>query len=153
MTVILAIVGAGVGAVLSFGDFRGVALGIALGAIAGLLLDLRQRLTAVQRRAENTAESLRLLQEQVDRGLASGRARDAGEAATTAAARGVKVFIPRVIPDETENLTKLLTAIGEELKMHVAALGETSLQTLVGRTDLLEQIHLYEKRYQILIPR
>lgn len=59
-----------------------------------------------------------------------------------AEARGVKGFIPRVITDETENLARLLRGIGEELKMHAAALGAGRLQDLVGRTDLLEQVQL-----------
>jgi len=53
--------------------------------------------------------------------------------------RGLRVFKPRIVADEVENLARLLTGIGEELKMHVATLGETRLQDLIGRTDLLEQ--------------
>jgi len=62
-----------------------------------------------------------------------------------AKARGVKAFFPRVVADEVKNLARLLTGIGEELKMHVAALGETSLQDLVGRTDLLEQVRFADR--------
>jgi glutamate synthase (NADPH/NADH) large chain len=53
--------------------------------------------------------------------------------------------MPRVVPDEVENLTRLLAGIGEELKMHAAALGETVLQDLVGRTDLLEQVRFAKR--------
>ena len=62
-----------------------------------------------------------------------------------AEARGIKVFIPRALPDEAENLTRLLVNIGEELKMYVAALGQTDLQDLVGRTDLLEQVRFADR--------
>ena len=56
-----------------------------------------------------------------------------------AAAKNVKVFTPRILENEAENLARLLSAMGDELRMRVAELGETNLQSLVGRTDLLEQ--------------
>jgi glutamate synthase (NADPH/NADH) large chain len=59
-----------------------------------------------------------------------------------AEARNVKAFAPRIIEDETENLARLLSAIGDELRTRVAELGETNLQSLVGRTDLLEQVKM-----------
>ncbi|MEW6429761.1 MAG: glutamate synthase-related protein [Thermodesulfobacteriota bacterium] len=62
-----------------------------------------------------------------------------------AEARGVKGFSPRVMETEAENLARLLAAIGDEIKMHVAAMGETSLQELVGRTDLLRQVSLDDR--------
>ncbi|MBW2483834.1 MAG: alpha-hydroxy-acid oxidizing protein, partial [Deltaproteobacteria bacterium] len=62
-----------------------------------------------------------------------------------ARARGVKGFAPRIVADETDNLARLLTGIGNELKMHVAALGEVNLQDIVGRTDLLEQTRFTDR--------
>ncbi len=57
----------------------------------------------------------------------------------TAEKVGVKGFQPRTIDQEVENLSRLLTAVGDELRMRVAEMGETRLQDLVGRTDLLLQ--------------
>ncbi|MEJ2690517.1 MAG: glutamate synthase-related protein, partial [Deltaproteobacteria bacterium] len=62
-----------------------------------------------------------------------------------AEARGVKGFSPRIMEEEAENLARLLRAIGDELKMHLAALGEKRLQDLVGRTDLLEQYRFTDR--------
>jgi glutamate synthase (NADPH/NADH) large chain len=62
-----------------------------------------------------------------------------------AIARGLKGFVPRVVEEETENLTRLLGAIGDELRRRTAALGEARLQNLVGRTDLLSQYRLRER--------
>ncbi len=59
--------------------------------------------------------------------------------------RGVKGFSPRVMEEEAENLARLLRAIGDEIRMHVAALGATNLQELVGRTDLLVQTRLTDR--------
>ncbi len=59
-----------------------------------------------------------------------------------AEARGVKAFKPRILDAESENLARLLTAIGDEIKMRVAELGEQRLQDLVGRTDLLYQYRM-----------
>jgi glutamate synthase (NADPH/NADH) large chain len=59
--------------------------------------------------------------------------------------RGLKGFAPRQTDIETENLARLLTAIGDEIRSRVAALGERKLQTLVGRTDLLEQMRFKER--------
>ncbi len=59
-----------------------------------------------------------------------------------AEASGLKGFKPRVIDEEVANLSRLLSAIGDELRMRVAELGETRLQNLVGRTELLEQYRM-----------
>ena len=59
--------------------------------------------------------------------------------------RGVKGFTPRVMAIEAENLTRLLSASGEELKMHLAGLGEARLQDIVGRSDLLEQVRFTDR--------
>ncbi|MHB8809167.1 MAG: glutamate synthase-related protein [Desulfobulbaceae bacterium] len=62
-----------------------------------------------------------------------------------AEARGVKGFRPRVVAEEVENLTRLLHAIGNEVRHHLAELGETRLQDLAGRTDLLEQSRMKDR--------
>jgi glutamate synthase (NADPH/NADH) large chain len=62
-----------------------------------------------------------------------------------AIARGYKGFVPRLVEEEAENLTRLLHAIGDELRMRTAELGETRLQNLVGRSDLLQQYRLHER--------
>ncbi len=59
-----------------------------------------------------------------------------------AEARGVKGFTPRILDAESENLARLLNAIGDEIRMRVAELGEQRLQDLVGRTDLLRQYRM-----------
>ncbi|MGB9711800.1 MAG: glutamate synthase-related protein [Dissulfurimicrobium hydrothermale] len=56
-----------------------------------------------------------------------------------AEAKGVKGFTPRQVDEEAENLSRLLNAIGDEIRMLVAKMGERRLQDLVGRTDLLRQ--------------
>ncbi|MEW6219315.1 MAG: glutamate synthase-related protein, partial [Thermodesulfobacteriota bacterium] len=62
-----------------------------------------------------------------------------------AEAKGVKGFSPRVVEAEAENLARLLGALGEELRMRLAATGVRRLQDLVGRTDLLVQKHLADR--------
>ncbi|MBI5557422.1 MAG: alpha-hydroxy-acid oxidizing protein [Deltaproteobacteria bacterium] len=62
-----------------------------------------------------------------------------------AVARGLKGFVPRVVEEEAENLTRLLKAIGDELRLGTAGLGETRLQNLVGRSDLLRQYRLRDR--------
>ena len=59
--------------------------------------------------------------------------------------RGVRGFKPRRVEEEAANLARLLTALGDELRMRVAAMGETRLQGLVGRVDLLHQYRLQEQ--------
>jgi glutamate synthase (NADPH/NADH) large chain len=62
-----------------------------------------------------------------------------------AEARGVKGFSPRIMEEEAENLARLLKAIGDEIRMHLAAMGEPRLQDLVGRSDLLEQCRFNDR--------
>ena len=61
-----------------------------------------------------------------------------------AIARGDKGFVPRVVEEEAENLARLLSAIGDEIRMRTAALGVARLQDLVGRSDLLRQYRFQE---------
>ncbi len=56
--------------------------------------------------------------------------------------RGLKRFVPRELTNSIENLKRLFTAIGEEVKELVGNLGAESLQDLVGRSDLLVQTQL-----------
>jgi len=56
-----------------------------------------------------------------------------------AESKGVKGFWPRQTEVEAENLARLLNAVGDELRMRLARMGESRLQDLVGRTDLLSQ--------------
>lgn len=58
---------------------------------------------------------------------------------------GVKGFKPRDPEAEVENLTRLLNAIGDEMRLRVAEMGETRLQSLVGRADLLSQTRMRER--------
>jgi glutamate synthase (NADPH/NADH) large chain len=62
-----------------------------------------------------------------------------------AEARGVMGFRPRDVALEVENLTRLLHALGDEVRYHLAELGETRLQDLPGRTDLLVQSRLHDR--------
>ncbi len=59
--------------------------------------------------------------------------------------KGVKGFWPRETEAEAENLSRLLGAIGDELRMRLARMGVSRLQDLVGRTDLLVQTLGQEK--------
>ncbi len=65
-----------------------------------------------------------------------------------AEAKGVKGFTPRQVDIEAENLSRLLRAIGEEMKAILADMGEKCLRDLVGRTDLLEQVK-YKDRVDV----
>lgn len=71
-----------------------------------------------------------------------------------AEARGVKGFKPRDMEVEAENLTRLLKAMGDEIRHRLAEMGQSALQDLVGRTDLLLQTRLTERLdvRQILAP-
>ncbi len=62
-----------------------------------------------------------------------------------AEARGVKGFSPRKVDIEAENLARLLRALGDEMKMILADMGEKNLQALVGRTELLEQYRFNDR--------
>ena len=53
--------------------------------------------------------------------------------------KGVKGFWPRETEMEAENLSRLLGALGDELRMRLARMGISRLQDLVGRSDLLYQ--------------
>ncbi len=53
--------------------------------------------------------------------------------------KGVKGFWPRTAEVEAENLTRLLGAIGDEMRMRLARMGQKRLSDLTGRTDLLFQ--------------
>jgi glutamate synthase (NADPH) large chain len=64
---------------------------------------------------------------------------------TEAEARGVKGFRPRDMEVEAENLARLLKAIGDEVRHRLAEMGESNLQDLVGRTDLLVQTRLTDR--------
>ncbi len=59
-----------------------------------------------------------------------------------AASRGVKGFAPRLVETEAENLARLLRAMGDELRHQLARMGQPSLQDLVGRVDLLQQVRM-----------
>ncbi len=59
--------------------------------------------------------------------------------------KGVKGFTPRQVEVESENLARLLKAIGEEIRHHLAALGYTRLRDVVGRTDLLKHVRLTDR--------
>ncbi len=59
--------------------------------------------------------------------------------------RGVKGFTPRKVDIEAENLTRLLKALGDQIRMILANMGEKRLQDLVGRTDLLEQYRFTDR--------
>ncbi len=54
--------------------------------------------------------------------------------------RGVKGFSPLQVAEETGNLVRLFTCIGEELRNILAELGIARLRDVVGRTDLLQQV-------------
>jgi len=57
-----------------------------------------------------------------------------------AQARGIKGFSELLVEQETANLTRLLLAVGDELRDILASMGQSRLRDLVGRTDLLEQV-------------
>ncbi len=59
--------------------------------------------------------------------------------------RGVKGFSPRKVDIEAENLARLLRALGDEVRQVLADIGETNLQAMVGRTDLLEQYRFFDR--------
>ena len=62
-----------------------------------------------------------------------------------AEAVGVKGFKARDIDEEAENLARLLSAIGDELRMRGAELGVVRLQDLVGKSELLQQYRMKDK--------
>lgn len=59
--------------------------------------------------------------------------------------KGLRRFVPRVYDTAVESLIRLFGGIGEEVREIVAQLGYKSLQELVGRSDLLQQIAKLDK--------
>ncbi len=57
-----------------------------------------------------------------------------------AAEKGIKGFVPLELSKSVDRLVRLFKGIGEEVRGLTAQLGETHLQSLVGRADLLEQL-------------
>ncbi|MFK7692809.1 glutamate synthase-related protein [Paenibacillus sp. HJGM_3] len=53
--------------------------------------------------------------------------------------KGLRRFVPRVYETAVDSLVRLFGGIGDEVRQIVADLGYSSLQELVGRSDLLEQ--------------
>ena len=53
---------------------------------------------------------------------------------------GLRRFVPRQFDLAVQGITNLFTAFGNELKELVASLGVKTLQNVVGRSDLLEQV-------------
>jgi glutamate synthase (NADPH) large chain len=58
---------------------------------------------------------------------------------------GLRRFVPRVYDDSVENLKRLFSAIGEEIKRITGELGFKDAKDLVGRSDLLKQVRQLEK--------
>jgi len=61
---------------------------------------------------------------------------------TEAQDRGLKQFVPRQFESAVDQLIRLFQSIGQEVKETVSRLGSTSLQGLVGKSDLLTQTRL-----------
>ncbi|MFP4517210.1 MAG: glutamate synthase-related protein [Desulfovibrionales bacterium] len=59
--------------------------------------------------------------------------------------RGVKGYKPRETEAEARNLARLLAAYGEEMRIHLAALGLTTIREAVGRCDLLVQTRFRDR--------
>ncbi|MCD1258785.1 glutamate synthase [Paenibacillus athensensis] len=59
--------------------------------------------------------------------------------------KGLRRFVPRQYDIAVDSLVRLFGAMGEEVREIVAQLGFTSLQDLVGRSDLLQQISHLER--------
>lgn len=68
--------------------------------------------------------------------------------------RGVKGFSPVEVATETDNLVRLLTCIGEEMRFILAKMGVARIKDIVGRTDLLQQISHQQDVYleEVLSP-
>ncbi len=58
---------------------------------------------------------------------------------------GLKHFEPRDPCRAVENIVRVFTAIGEDLRRLTASVGATRLQDLVGRADLLEQVAAHDR--------
>jgi glutamate synthase (NADPH/NADH) large chain len=59
--------------------------------------------------------------------------------------RGLKSFEPRDFEQAVGGVMRVFQAIGEEMRWLAAQLGATSLQDLVGRADLLEQMRCLDR--------
>jgi glutamate synthase (NADPH/NADH) large chain len=59
--------------------------------------------------------------------------------------RGVHNFSPVQVAMESENLARLLNAMGDEIRSVLADLGQVHLRSLVGRVDLLSQTNRREE--------
>ncbi|WP_405031131.1 glutamate synthase-related protein [Paenibacillus hexagrammi] len=62
--------------------------------------------------------------------------------------KGLRRFVPRQYDLAVDSLVRLFGGMGEEVREIVAALGFKSLQDLVGRSDLLEQV-LHQERIDL----
>jgi len=56
--------------------------------------------------------------------------------------KGLRRFVPRVFDTAVDNLVRLFTNMGEEIRQIVGQLGFRRAQDLVGRSDLLEQVNM-----------
>jgi len=61
------------------------------------------------------------------------------ESVEQATAHGLKAFVPRELNLAVAQLTRFFTGVASEARAVVAALGAPSLQSLVGRSELLQQ--------------
>jgi glutamate synthase (NADPH) large chain len=59
--------------------------------------------------------------------------------------KGLKVFSPVEVEIAVERIERLFQGIGNDVRQIVAGLGASSLQDLVGRGDLLEQVQRHEQ--------
>lgn len=59
--------------------------------------------------------------------------------------KGIKQFHPRNPATDYERIVRFFKGMSDEIKQITAQLGATNLQSLVGRADLMEQIHLKEQ--------
>lgn len=57
--------------------------------------------------------------------------------------KGLRRFVPREFDTAVDSLVRLFTAMGDEIRQVVAALGFENAQDLVGRSDLLKQVSNY----------
>jgi glutamate synthase (NADPH) large chain len=62
------------------------------------------------------------------------------ESEAQAKEHGLRRFVPRQLEAAVQGLVNLFGAFGEELKTLTASLGYDNLQSIVGRSDLLEQV-------------
>jgi glutamate synthase (NADPH/NADH) large chain len=62
-----------------------------------------------------------------------------------AAEKGLKHFVPLHFEPGYERIVRLFKGIGEEIRQITAQLGAVRLQSLVGRADLLDQVHMRDQ--------